>query len=349
MSLGPVMIDIEGTMLTAEDRELLRHPRVGGIILFSRNFQSVEQLKALLAEVHALRTPRLLVAVDHEGGRVQRFRDGFTRLPAALRFGEVYDVDPRRALRLAELAGWLMAAELLSVGVDFSFAPVLDLGRGISTVIGDRAFHATPQGVARLAQAYVTGMKRAGMAATGKHFPGHGAVAADSHLALPIDERSLDEIMAEDVYPFRVLVTHGLAGIMPAHVVYPQIDPVPAGVSRFWLHEILRTELGFQGVIFSDDLSMEGAVGIGSYGERAHASLAAGCDMVLVCNNRAGAIEVLHALESYDQPLTPVRLVRMHGRESAHTASLHHDGAWRAAVTELTHAFDDPGLSLDLG
>ena len=348
MSLGPVMIDIAGTVLTAEDREWLSHPRVGGIILFTRNYASVEQLKALVEEIHALRSPRLLVAVDHEGGRVQRFREGFTRLPAVAGLGAIYDRDPRQALRLAELAGWLMAAELRVVGVDFSFAPVLDLGRGISTVIGDRAFHATPQGVARLAQAYVTGMRNAGMAATGKHFPGHGAVAADSHLALPVDDRSLEEITTEDIYPFRTLITHGLAGIMPAHVVYPQVDSLPAGVSRFWLGEVLRTRLGFSGVIFSDDLSMVGVAGIGSYADRAHAALAAGCDMVLVCNNRAGAIEVLQALESYDQPLTHLRLVRMHGREGGYSANLRYDATWRTAVTELTHAFDDPGLALDL-
>lgn len=342
------MIDLEGTGLTAEDRVLLCHPQVGGVILFSRNYESVEQLRQLIGEIHALRSPRLLVAVDHEGGRVQRFRTGFSRLPAVGRLGEIYDLDPRRALRLAELAGWLMAAELRSVGVDFSFAPVLDLGRGISTIIGDRAFHATPQGVARLAQAYVHGMQRAGMAATGKHFPGHGSVAADSHVALPVDDRPLEEITAEDIYPFRALIGQGLMGIMPAHVVYSQVDPLPAGVSRFWLGEVLRTQLGFGGVIFSDDLSMEGAVGIGSYGERAHAALAAGCDMVLVCNCRTGALETLRALERYDNPLTHLRLVRMHGREGVSPTALRHDPAWRTAVVELTHAFEDPGLALDL-
>ncbi|CAK0757855.1 Beta-hexosaminidase [Gammaproteobacteria bacterium] len=348
MPLGPVMIDIEGTALTAEDRELLRHPQVGGLILFSRNYTSLEQLQALLAEIHTLRNPRLLVAVDHEGGRVQRFREGFTRLPAVARLGEVYDLDPRRALRLADLAGWLMAAELRSVGVDFSFAPVLDLGKGVSSVIGDRAFHSTPQGVARLAQAYVTGMQRAGMAATGKHFPGHGAVAADSHLALPVDERSFDEIAAEDLYPFRTLIAHGLVGIMPAHVVYPRVDPAPAGFSRFWLQEVLRIRLGFQGVIFSDDLSMVGAEGVGGYRARARAALEAGCDMVLVCNRRTAVAEVLHAVEGYDRPLTHLRLVRMHGRDGIDPAALHRDNAWRTAVTELTHALDDPGLSLNL-
>lgn len=347
MSLGPVMLDIQGTALTVEDRELLRHPKVGGIILFSRNYHSMEQLQALLDEVHALRNPRLLVAVDHEGGRVQRFREGFTRLPAVARLGEIYDLDPRQALRLADLAGWLMAAELRAVGVDFSFAPVLDLGRGLSTVIGDRAFHSTPQVVARLAQAYITGMQRAGMAATGKHFPGHGAVTADSHLALPVDERSFDEIAAEDLYPFRVLIPHGLAGIMPAHVVYPQVDPKPAGFSHFWLQEVLRVRLGFQGVIFSDDLTMVGAASMGDYGARAHAALGAGCDMILVCNQRAGALEVLRALENHDHPLAHLRLVRMHGREGTNPVLLRRDSNWRTAVAELTHAFEDPGLSLD--
>jgi beta-N-acetylhexosaminidase len=342
------MVDIEGTALTAEDRELLCHPQVGGIILFSRNYTAVEQLQALLAEIHTLRRPRLLVAVDHEGGRVQRFREGFTRLPAAARLGEIYDRDPRRGLRLAELSGWLMAAELRAVGVDLSFAPVLDLGRGVSTVIGDRAFHPTPQGVAKLAQVYVTGMQQAGMAATGKHFPGHGAIEADSHLTLPVDERPFDTIAAEDLYPFRALIAHGLAGIMPAHVAYPKVDPAPAGFSRFWLQEVLRTRLGFQGVIFSDDLSMAGAEGAGGYGARACAALEAGCDMVLVCNRRAGAEEVLHAVEGYDQPLTHLRLVRMHGREGTDPVRLRRDSTWRIAVTELAHAMDDPGLALDL-
>ncbi|CAK0748033.1 beta-N-acetylhexosaminidase [Gammaproteobacteria bacterium] len=344
MSLGPVMVDIQGTTLTAEDRELLCHPKVGGMILFSRNYHSPEQLQALLVEVHALRSPRLLVAVDHEGGRVQRFRKGFTCLPAVARLGEIYDFDPSRALHLAELSGWLMAAELRSVGVDFSFAPVLDLGRGVSTVIGDRAFHATPQGVARLARAYVTGMQRAGMAATGKHFPGHGAVVADSHLALPVDNRSLDEIVTEDLYPFRTLIAHGLSGIMPAHVVYSRVDTAPAGFSRFWLQEILRDQLGFQGIIFSDDLSMAGAEGVGGYGARAYAALEAGCDMVLVCNCREGALEVLRALESHDQPFTHLSLVQMYGREGIYPDFPDRDKAWRDAVAELSHAFGDLAL-----
>lgn len=368
MPLGPVMLDIEGQALTAEDRERLRHPLTGGVILFSRNYESPEQIAALVAEIHALRDPQLLVAVDHEGGRVQRFRDGFTRLPPVRRLGEAYDEHPKRALRLAEAAGWLMAAELRSVGVDFSFAPVLDLDRGVSGIIGDRAFHADPEAVAELAHAYMRGMTRAGMAATGKHFPGHGAVAADSHLALPVDERPLADILAEDVLPFERMIHYGLAGIMPAHVVYPKVDSRPAGFSRRWLKEILRGQLGFQGVIFSDDLSMEGAKsafapnpgagrtseasrasgsargprlgpvgeGAGNVVARAQAALSAGCDMVLVCNDTAAANELLDGLGPHDDPVASLRLVRLHGRHPVARTQLAADETWREAV-RLVH------------
>jgi len=294
--LGPVMIDIAGRTLTAADRATLLHPQVGGVILFTRNYHNRDQLQDLVGSIHELRHPALLVAVDHEGGRVQRFRDGFSSLPPAAYWGYIYDRDPEQALQLAAQSGGLMAAELRAVGVDFSFAPVLDLGRGISSVIGDRAFHPTPEGVTALARAYIQGMRGAGMAATGKHFPGHGSVVADSHLDLPVDSRSFAEIAAEDLRPFQDL-RDDLAGVMPAHVVYPAVDPLPAGFSRFWLQDVLRAQLGFQGVIFSDDLSMAGAHQIGDYGQRAHAALAAGCNMVLVCNNRAGAWDVLNALE----------------------------------------------------
>ena len=317
MTLGPVMLDVAGTALTAEDRERLAHPHAGGVILFSRNYESPAQIAALVAAIHAVREPRLLVAVDHEGGRVQRFREGFTRLPPARRFGDIYDENPKRAKRLAHTAGWLMATELLAVGVDFSFAPVLDLDRGISSVIGDRAFHQRAEAVADLATSYVAGMAEAGMAATGKHFPGHGGCAPDSHAALPIDERAYADIALEDLVPFARLVENGLAGIMPAHVVFPRVDEQPAGYSRVWLREVLRGRLGFQGVIFSDDLSMEGAKGVGGMVDRAHAALAAGCDMVLVCNDPAGAARVLDGLQPPPDPVSRLRLVRMHGHGSA--------------------------------
>ena len=362
------MLDVAGTELTGEDRERLRHPLVGGVILFSRNFESLTQLEALVGEIHSLREPQLLVAVDHEGGRIQRFRQGFSRLPAARQLGEIHDDNAKRGRRLAELAGWLMAAELRAVGVDFSFAPVLDLDRGLSTVIGDRAFHGDPDVVAQLAQSYVHGMHRAGMAATGKHFPGHGGVAADSHVALPVDGRSLADILAEDVLPFERLVHYGLEGIMPAHVVYERVDPQPAGFSRFWLKEILRGRLGFQGVIFSDDLSMEGAKaaiapallagrssetsrasesaggprlgpigeGVGDVVARARAAVVAGCDMVLVCNDPAAAAALLDGFGPHDDPVLHLRLVRMHGRSGPGLLELARDHGYREAVHAVT-------------
>ncbi|HEY8553130.1 MAG TPA: beta-N-acetylhexosaminidase [Burkholderiales bacterium] len=336
MTLGPVMLDLAGPELAPEERERLRHPLVGGVILFSRNYRSPEQIAALVKEIHEIREPRLLVAVDHEGGRVQRFRDRFTRLPPPRRFGEIYDRDPKRARRLAHAAGWLMAAELRAVDVDFSFAPVLDLDRGLSEIVGDRAFHGRPDAVADLASAYVAGMAEAGMAATGKHFPGHGGCAADSHLTLPVDNRSYADIAMEDLVPFERLIGRGLAGIMPAHVVYPRVDAQPAGFSRFWLQEVLRRRLKFQGIVFSDDLSMEGAKTAGGMVDRALQALEAGCDMVLVCNDPAGAEQVLDGLRWRDDAASQLRRVRMRGRPPPD--ELPRLAAYReaiAAVTEL--------------
>jgi beta-N-acetylhexosaminidase len=336
MSLGPVMLDVAGVTLTAVESERLRHPLVGGVILFSRNYESPEQIESLVRDIHSVREPQLLVAVDHEGGRVQRFRDGFTRLPAIRQLGHIYDENPKRALRLAEASGWLMATELRAVGVDFSFAPVLDLDRGVSQVIGDRAFHSRPESVADLAHAYMRGMHHAGMAATGKHFPGHGSVTADSHRALPVDERALVDILAEDVVPFERMIHYGLEGIMPAHVVFPRVAAQPAGFSHIWLAEILRGQLRFQGVIFSDDLSMEGAKGAGDVIARAKMALSAGCDMVLVCNDAAAADQVLSGLGHYDDPVSRLRLVRMHGRENPTRALLAQDQAYRDAVRAVS-------------
>lgn len=332
MTLGPVMLDLVGHTLSSTERERLRHPLVGGVILFARNYASPAQIADLVREIHALREPRLLVAVDQEGGRVQRFRDGFTRLPPLRRLGQLYDENPRRARRLAHSAGWLMAAELRAVDVDFSFAPVLDLDRGISEVVGDRAFHANPDAVAALGVSYVAGMSEAGMTATGKHFPGHGGCRADSHAALPVDERSYADIYVEDLVPFEFLVENGLAAIMPAHVLYPKVDAQPAGYSRVWLQEILRRRLGFQGIIFSDDLSMEGARGAGGMVERAALALAAGCDMVLVCNDTAGADEVLNRLHAHDDAASQLRRVRMHGRAAPARAELAQLALYRDTV-----------------
>jgi len=330
------MLDVAGVALSDDDRERLRHPLVGGVILFSRNFESLKQLEALIGEIHELREPQLLVAVDHEGGRIQRFRQGFSRLPAARQYGEIFDENAKRGRRLAELGGWLMAAELRAVGVDISFAPVLDLDRGLSTVIGDRAFHSDPDVVAELAQAYVHGMHRAGMAATAKHFPGHGGVAADSHAELPQDGRPLADILGEDVRPFERLVAYGIEGVMPAHVVYQRVDGHPAGFSRFWLKEILRGRLGFQGVIFSDDLSMEGAKGAGDVVARAQAALSAGCDMVLVCNDPDAADRLLAGFGPHDDPVLHLRLVRMHGRQAPGLLELARDHGYREAVHAVT-------------
>ena len=349
MSLGPLMLDVAGTALSEEERTLLRRPAVGGVILFSRNFISPEQVTTLVAEIHALRSPRLLVAVDQEGGRVQRFRDGFTRLPPLRRLGEQYDRDPRRALQLAEVSGWLMAAELRAVGIDISFAPVLDLDYGISTVIGDRAFHHQPEAVAELAQAYQRGMQEAGMAATGKHFPGHGAVLADSHHELPVDERPFAELEFADLLPFERLAHQGMKAMMAAHVVYRHCDPLAAGFSPFWLRTVLRARLGFQGVIFSDDLNMAAAGCAGDYPARARAALAAGCDMVLVCNAPEQARQVAAELQDYHDPAAMMRLVRLHGGGGASgLEALRASEPWRRAV-DLIRSYDiEPLLDMDL-
>jgi len=325
---------------------MLCHPQVGGVILFSRNYATREQLTALVAEIHGLRQPSLLVAVDHEGGRVQRFREGFTRLPAARRFGERYDEQPRRALALAEEAGWVMGAELRAVGVDFSFAPVLDLYRGVSPVIDDRAFHQDPQVVAELARAVMRGMHEAGMAAVGKHFPGHGTVAGDSHDMLPVDERSFEDIRAEDLLAFERLIHYGLPALMPAHVVYSQVDARPAGFSPLWLREVLRERLGFTGAVFSDDLSMAGAAVAGDYPRRARAALEAGCDMLVVCNDAEGARQVLDSLPAAADPVAQARLVRMHGRTAVDLKEPSQRRRWTAATAALRELERAPELDL---
>lgn len=279
LALGPLMIDIAGLTLSALDRERLRHPLVGGVILFTRNYENPAQLERLTDEIRALRSPSLLIAIDHEGGRVQRCREGFTRLPPMRRLGALWETNPQAALTAAKNIGYVLAAELRARGVDFSFTPVLDLDWQRSAVIGDRAFSGDPQALIQLAGALIEGLHAAGMHACGKHFPGHGWVLADSHVAIPVDERSLAEL-APDLLPYRQLK---LDAVMPAHVIYPQVDARPAGFSPVWL-KMLREEFAFDGVIFSDDLSMEGAAVAGGIVERANAAWQAGCDMLLVCN-----------------------------------------------------------------
>lgn len=340
MSLGPVMMDLKGIEIEPEEREMLQHPLVGGVILFTRNYHSPEQLIHLIEEIHKIRSPKLLVAVDHEGGRVQRFREGFTRIPAMRRLGELYDQDNVKARKLAQTCGWLMAIELRAVGVDFSFAPVLDMDRDVSDVIGDRAFHSDPEIISHLAGAFMHGMHKAGMAATGKHFPGHGAVKADSHIARPVDERRFEDILAEDVIPFERAINNGLAGVMPSHVIYSQVDKKPAGFSSFWINQVLRTQLEFQGVVFSDDLSMEGATVAGDVVDRVHQAVRAGCDMVLVCNDSEAAQKVLDGYGEDNDPVLHIRLARMHGRHFVNRKQLLKELEWKRAVAAV-EAFDN--------
>ncbi|MGM0433073.1 MAG: beta-N-acetylhexosaminidase [Pseudomonadota bacterium] len=291
---GPLMIDLEGPRLSAPERERLAHEAVGGVILFSRNYESPAQLRALVQSIRQIR-PRILIGVDQEGGRVQRFQSGLTRLPPMRSFGLAWERDPENGRAIAHAAGWLMASELRDMDVDFSFAPVLDLDHGVSSVIGDRSFHSDPQVVAELAGAWIEGMHEGGMAAVGKHFPGHGAIAADSHHELPSDGRTLEQILGHDAVPFRELA-ETLDAVMPAHVVYPGVDEQPAGFSPFWLKNVLSREVGFRGVVISDDLTMAGAAVAGEPPARAQAALDAGCDLLLVCNDPEAADAVAASL-----------------------------------------------------
>jgi len=340
------MVDVAGTELTAEDRRVLTHPLVGSVILFTRNFASLPQLEALVREVHAIRTPPLIVSVDHEGGRVQRFREGFTVLPSSRAIGHLYDVEPEAGRRLAWQCGWLLAAELRSIGIDMSFAPCVDLDYGISEVIGDRAYHREAEVVARLAVSCMQGMRSAGMAATAKHFPGHGAVVADSHKSLPIDRRPLAE-MSDDLLPYRRLIANGLSSVMVAHVLAPEVDDAPASFSRRWIHQELRWALGFTGAVFSDDLSMGGAAFAGSVTERARRALAAGCDVLALCNDRPAVLATLEELAGESDPLSQVRLARLHGRPMPKRAELQQTARWLECRKAVDHCLEAPSLQLN--
>ena len=340
------MTGIAGLELDDVERDLLRHPSVGGVVLFSRNYRSRGQLRRLCDSIHALKEPPLIIAVDHEGGRVQRFRDGFTALPAAAQYGILHDRNQEFGQRLARTGGWVMAAELRASGVDFSFAPVLDLGRGVSTVIGERAFHRDPDVVTALARAFLAGMRDAGMVGVGKHFPGHGGVATDSHHALPVDDRSYDDLRLSDLVPFERLSVSDLAGVMPAHVVYECVDDRPAGFSRRWIGDVLRDELRYRGIVFSDDLDMAAATTGGDHLERARAALDAGCDTVLVCNDRHGAIEVAQGLKIGPGPVRIARMARMRGRGALSFERLAADPAYQRAVAGISSLVRESELGL---
>jgi len=347
MSLGPVMLDIEGLALSPADRELLREPAVGGVVLFSRNYESVEQLTDLVSNIRALRRPPLIIAVDHEGGRVQRFRKGFTEMPPMRDIGREFDRDRESGLTVARQAGWLIASELRAVGIDLCFAPCVDLDWGVSEIIGNRAFHRKPDAVAELAESFSRGLRSAGMAAVAKHFPGHGAVLADSHLRLPVDRREYGSIL-DDMRPYERLISTGVvAGVMLAHIVYQEMDSMPAGFSEYWIQRELRSRLGFGGAVFCDDLSMKATSNYGTMPERARLSLRAGCDMILVCNDRDRAQRAVAALNDYSNPLSLVRLARLHGTGQVLRESLQLSTEWQQANQLFTSWSERPELQLD--
>jgi beta-N-acetylhexosaminidase len=347
MSLGPVMLDIEGLSLTPADRDLLREPAVGGVILFSRNYESPEQLIDLVAEMRALRSPPLIVAVDHEGGRVQRFREGFSAIPPMRRIGREYSRDTVAAEELARRAGWLIGSELRSVGIDLCFAPCVDLDWGVSEIIGNRSFHRRPEVVGELAAAFSRGLRSAGMAAVAKHFPGHGAVVADSHLKLPVDRREYGDVL-DDMRPYDKLIGNGLiAGVMTAHVVYRGLDEMPASFSNYWIQQELRSRLGFDGAVFCDDLSMKATRDYGPMATRARLALDTGCDMVLVCNDRPAAQKTVASLREYSNPLSLVRLARLHGTGNIMRETLLAGEEWLTVSAEMRQWSEPPELKLD--
>jgi beta-N-acetylhexosaminidase len=333
--LGPIVIDIVGKELGADDVRRILHPMTGGVILFGRNFEARQQISALIQAIRALR-PNLLISVDHEGGRVQRFKtDGFTHLPAMRTLGQMYAHNPAQGLQTTHAAGFILGAELRAVGVDYSYTPVLDLDYGDSSVIGDRSFSDDAQTVSALAQALNAGLRQAGMGNCGKHFPGHGFVAADSHVAMPVDERELADIMSADILPYQQL-THDLSAIMPAHVIYPKVDAQPAGFSKIWL-DLLREQLGFTGAIITDDLSMVGAAGmIPNVVQRVQAALDAGCDQVLLCNRPDDLDQALHGLpERYLNQTHQVRLQTLYGSQRPDWAALQGQAIYQTALEQI--------------
>lgn len=345
MSLGPLMISLRGTSLAADERKWLAAPVVGGVILFARNFANLDQLRALVDDVHSIRNPALLVTVDQEGGRVQRFGAPFTVLPPARSLGHLYDADPAAALAAARSLGWLMAAELRAINIDMSFAPVVDLDRGLAAVIGDRALHGSADAVTKLALQFSEGAQEAGMAITAKHFPTHAGATSDSHTEIATDRREYQELF-EDLQPYRALIDAGLQAIMVAHVVFPALDPLPASLSRWWITRQLRDALGFHGAIISDDVSMAGAAGIGDLGARVERALQAGCDLVLVCNVPDEIPGLLDRFQGYVNPASQLRLMRLRGRQRAEWEQAHETPEWKQARRVVASLGARPKLEL---
>lgn len=341
------MLDIDGHSLSSADREILREPAVGGVILFTRNYASPSQLSDLVAAIRAVRTPPLLVAVDHEGGRVQRFRDGFTAIPPMRDLGRAYDRDADAAKSLAQTAGWMVASELRAMDIDLSFSPCVDLDWGVSEIIGNRAFHRSPIVVADLASEFCRGLREGGMSSVAKHFPGHGAVVPDSHEQLPVDRRSYGDLL-DDMRPYeRLIGTRRLAGVMLAHIVYAELDAIPAGFSAYWIQNQLRDQLRYDGAVFCDDLSMKATRQFGSMATRAQLALEAGCDMVLICNDRLAAQAAVAALRDYSNPLSLVRLARLHGTGQVLRETLLASDEWNAATERLAGVSGRPELELN--
>jgi beta-N-acetylhexosaminidase len=346
VSLGPLMIDLRGTSIAADEREWLESPLVGGVILFSRNFESLDQLRELVADIHGIRQPPLLVTVDHEGGRVQRFKEPFFRLPPLRALGHLYDENRERALKTAAAFGWLMAAELRAVGVDMSFTPCVDLDLGLSEIIGDRALHSDARAVAALARRFAAGAKRAGMAVTAKHFPTHAGARSDSHTEFAVDRRSYDDL-TDDLLPYRELIRAGLPAAMIAHVSFPAVDERPASLSRWWIEDQLRGVLGFTGAVITDDVSMVGAAVVGPVEQRVRLALDAGCDLVLLCNSPDEVPPVLEALRGYVNPTAQLRLTRLHGRGTFDWENLHASADWQRASAAVGALDKRPKLDLE--
>ena len=331
--VGPLIVDIPSTTLSSEDKQLLSSRLVGGVILFTRNYQSPSQIKSL---VEAIRTQRsdIIVAIDHEGGRVQRFKTGFTLIPPMQTLGKLYRHEPDRALSVARETGWVLASELLAIDIDISFAPVLDVDENLSDIIGDRAFSADPNLVVKLAEAFIDGMHEAGMAVTGKHFPGHGGVKADSHLELPRDERTLAQLQQRDLIPFTKLLPK-LDALMPAHIIFPEVDLQPVGFSKTWIMSILREQMGYNGLIVSDDLSMQGAAIAGDHETRAQNALNAGCDAIIICNNRPAVISVIEKLAPWEPLTNTPNLAAMRAKIQVDGQQLVQSDRWHSATAAI--------------